>query len=145
MLFFFFVFLYLQNHGIDIGNVTERKQLRERLKCKPFKWYLENVYPKLDPLDNLLAYGGVCSLSFSALGGRCVVARWAVFNLSQFQMKNLDANMCMDQGPVPGHTPIAYNCYYYGPQVRSTFNISAPKQRLYSDITVGGNLVPFFF
>ncbi|CAF98875.1 unnamed protein product, partial [Tetraodon nigroviridis] len=97
------------NHGIDIGNVTERKQLRERLKCKPFKWYLENVYPKLDPLDNLLAYGGNPPT--------CLEMSFATFRtLSQFQMKNLDANMCVDQGPVPGHTPIAYNCFYYGPQ-----------------------------
>ncbi|KAI3370824.1 hypothetical protein L3Q82_007351 [Scortum barcoo] len=82
--------LPFENHGIDIGDVSERKKLRERLNCKPFKWYLENIYPKLDTWDNLVAYGG---------------------------MKNLDANMCLDQGPVPGHTPIAYNCYYYGPQL----------------------------
>lgn len=81
--------LPFENHGIDIGDVSERKKLRERLKCKPFKWYLDNIYPKLDPWDDLLGYGG---------------------------MKNLDADMCVDQGPVPGHTPIAFNCYYYGPQ-----------------------------
>ncbi|XP_028249703.1 probable polypeptide N-acetylgalactosaminyltransferase 8 [Parambassis ranga] len=81
--------LPFENHGIDIGDVSERKQLRERLKCKPFKWYLENVYPQLDPWDDLFGYGG---------------------------LKNLDAKMCLDQGPVPGNTPIAYYCYYYGPQ-----------------------------
>ncbi|KAL4006081.1 hypothetical protein ACER0C_005794 [Sarotherodon galilaeus] len=79
-----------ENHGIDIGDISERKKLRERLNCKPFKWYLDNVYPKLDPWDDLLAYGG---------------------------MKNLDTEMCIDQGPVPGHTPIAYNCHYYVPQL----------------------------
>ncbi|XP_041852435.1 probable polypeptide N-acetylgalactosaminyltransferase 8 [Melanotaenia boesemani] len=81
--------LPFENHGIDIGDVSERKKLREKLNCKPFKWYLENVYPKLDPWENLLAYGG---------------------------LRNLDADMCIDQGPVPGHTPIAYHCHYYRPQ-----------------------------
>ncbi|KAF7655190.1 hypothetical protein LDENG_00059780 [Lucifuga dentata] len=84
--------LPFENHGFDIGDVSERKKLRERLKCKPFKWYMENVFPDLDPWVDLLAYGG---------------------------MKNLDGNVCIDQGPVPGHTPIAYYCHYYEPQYTS--------------------------
>lgn len=41
---------YIKNNpgvrGTNFGDITKRIELREKLKCKSFKWYLENIYPE---------------------------------------------------------------------------------------------------
>lgn len=54
----------LQDSGIDIGDITERKTLKERLQCKPFSWFLTNIYSEMRTYTDTVAYG-VVSITFS--------------------------------------------------------------------------------
>ncbi|XP_054888424.1 polypeptide N-acetylgalactosaminyltransferase 18-like isoform X2 [Poeciliopsis prolifica] len=80
----------LQNSGIDIGDISERKALRSRLRCRPFSWFLSNIYPELRSYSNTVAYG---------------------------VLKNsLRDELCLDQGPDSDNIPIMYLCHGMTPQ-----------------------------
>ncbi|XP_044846453.1 polypeptide N-acetylgalactosaminyltransferase 9 isoform X4 [Mauremys mutica] len=49
----------MTNPGVDFGDVSERLALRQRLQCRSFKWYLENVYPEMRVYNNTITYGEV--------------------------------------------------------------------------------------
>jgi len=74
----------------DFGDVSSRKALRENLKCKSFKWYLDNVYPELFIPGESLASGDV---------------------------KNPWSNYCIDSGAKPAdlHKPVKlWPCHNQG-------------------------------
>ncbi|KAK6317975.1 hypothetical protein J4Q44_G00112660 [Coregonus suidteri] len=79
-----------QNSGIDIGDLTERKALRNRLQCKSFSWFLANIYSEMRTYSDTVAYG---------------------------VLKNtLRSDLCLDQGPDSDNIPILYICHGMTPQ-----------------------------
>ncbi|XP_066912297.1 polypeptide N-acetylgalactosaminyltransferase 13-like isoform X1 [Clytia hemisphaerica] len=72
------------------GDVTERKKLRDKLQCKSFKWYLQNIIPELE-LPDKYPYG-------------------------RGDIKNLGTNSCLDtlaQNNAGGR-PGLYPCHKMG-------------------------------
>lgn len=46
------------------GDISDRLAIREKHKCKSFKWYMQNVYPELPLPNENLFHGGSVRIMF---------------------------------------------------------------------------------
>ncbi|RWS15857.1 putative polypeptide N-acetylgalactosaminyltransferase 9-like protein, partial [Dinothrombium tinctorium] len=66
---------YYQRIGNDLGDfgdISDRKQLREQLKCNSFEWYIKNIYPELFIPGEAVASGEVRNLGGSSSQKLCL-------------------------------------------------------------------------
>ena len=86
--------------------LAQRKLLREKLKCKPFKWYMENIVPEIDlPPSEAYLYG---------------------------EIRNGATNACFYILP-DGYIGLTYFCFYHRILPENMFHISKSSRFMFKD------------
>lgn len=62
----------LDAQNVSPSDLTARKNLRKQLKCKNFRWYLENVYPESSWLKEYIMMGEVSELKVSFVNNQYI-------------------------------------------------------------------------
>ncbi|XP_023503142.1 polypeptide N-acetylgalactosaminyltransferase 9 [Equus przewalskii] len=141
----------MTNPGVDFGDVSERLALRQRLKCRSFKWYLENVYPEMRTYNNTLTYGEVRN---SKASGYCLdqgaedddrAILYPCHGMSS-QLVRYSADGLLQLGPLgstaflPDSKCLVDDGRGRAPALRKCEDVARPAQRLW-DFTQSGPIV----
>ncbi|XP_033693786.1 polypeptide N-acetylgalactosaminyltransferase 9 [Tursiops truncatus] len=141
----------MSNPGVDFGDVSERLALRRRLKCRSFKWYLDNVYPEMRTYNDTLTYGEVRN---SKASGYCLdqgaedddrAILYPCHGMSS-QLVRYSAEGLLQLGPLgstaflPDSKCLVDDGRGRMPALRKCEDVARPAQRLW-DFTQGGPIV----
>uniref|UniRef100_A0A452DRU8 Polypeptide N-acetylgalactosaminyltransferase n=1 Tax=Capra hircus TaxID=9925 RepID=A0A452DRU8_CAPHI len=141
----------MTNPGVDFGDVSERLALRQRLKCRSFKWYLDNVYPEMRTYNDTLTYGEVRN---SKASGYCLdqgaedddrAILYPCHGMSS-QLVRYSAEGLLQLGPLgstaflPDSKCLVDDGRGRTPALKKCEDVARPAQRLW-DFTQGGPIV----
>lgn len=78
-------YLYLRRpryRNLEVGDLSAQLEIRERLQCKPFKWFMKNIafdlpkkYPPIEPPD--FASGEVIVCLFYFQIAKLTIVSWS--------------------------------------------------------------------
>ncbi|XP_035385436.1 polypeptide N-acetylgalactosaminyltransferase 9 isoform X2 [Electrophorus electricus] len=141
----------MNNPGVDFGDVSERVALRNRLKCKNFRWYLEHVYPEMRIYNDTITYGevrnskasGYCLDQGSEDDNRAILypCHGMASQLARYSTEGL-----LQLGPLgsttflPDTKCLVDNGRSRNPSLKKCDSVSRPSQRLW-DFTQNGPII----
>ena len=129
----------------DLGSLELMRKVKEELKCKPFRWYVEHVYPELfDPLSSRQVWmkggfankqlGGLLALPHAKDGTEITwrannggtpasdAQLWIVTTMNEIRSVSGLFSYCMDTGNQPNGELVVWKCHNGGGNQRISFN-----------------------
>uniref|UniRef100_A0A3Q2PA56 Polypeptide N-acetylgalactosaminyltransferase n=1 Tax=Fundulus heteroclitus TaxID=8078 RepID=A0A3Q2PA56_FUNHE len=116
--------------GKAFGSIADRLTLRRKLNCKPFRWYMENVYPELrvpeqEAVSSVLKQGSLCLETRGRDGIGLAECRGAGTNRPQSQKWELSEPLIRQQDLC-----LAISAFTAGSKVKmESCNSKEPRQK----------------
>ncbi|KAG7282206.1 hypothetical protein CRUP_034953 [Coryphaenoides rupestris] len=120
-------FFYIISPGVtkvDYGDITSRSALRQKLQCKPFSWYLENVYPDSQIPRHYYSLGEIRNVETN----QCLDNMARKENEKKLTLIHVNSNQCLDKAnEEDSQVPSVKDCSHARSQQWLLRNVTLPE------------------